>query len=363
MAELQQMSDTDTLSMSELRKDPIVNRWVIIAASRGMRPCDFEPSERQPERTGWCPFCPGNETRTPQEIYAISNGSGPGGPNWQVRVVPNKFPALSIEADVRRWGIGLLDRMGGFGAHEVVIESPDHSMDLAVSPIEHIALVVEAFKERTLDLRKDPRFRQIVIFRNFGPTAGASLAHPHSQIIGLPIVPIMVQNKLDAARSHFELKERCIYCDMLEQELKEQERIVLEDDYFVVLSPFAARFPFELHIYPRRHCHDFVLMNDVEKLSFAGILKRTLSLYRDYLSNPPYNMMIQTAPNNLARVGSGGYPGALNYAYHWHVEITPRLTTVAGFEWATGFYINPVSPELARGYLCNEVVEPALALH
>jgi len=221
--------------------------------------------------------------------------------------------------------------------------------------------VLTAYNERTCDLRRDPRFRQIVIFRNFGVAAGASLSHPHSQLIALPIVPMLVKRKLTAARSHYLHKERCIFCDLLEQEEAMPERVVMQTDDFLVLSPFAARFPFELQVYPRRHMHDFTLMSAGEQLAFAAVLKETLLLYRNMLGNPPYNMMLQTAPNTLARPGHPDYWGTLACDYHWHVELTPRLTKTAGFEWATGFYINPVSPELAKAYLSAEPQEAAAA--
>jgi UDPglucose--hexose-1-phosphate uridylyltransferase len=346
---------------SELRKDPLVERWVIIAASRGKRPSDFA-GEPEAEKSAGCPFCDGNETKTPPEIWAIrAAGTGPDTPGWDVRVVQNKFPALTIEADLHRSGIGLTDRMGGFGAHEVIIETPTHEMDLAVAPLEHIQKVVRAYRQRVLDLRRDDRFRHIVIFRNFGSAAGASLSHPHSQLIALPIVPMLVKSLLTSAKEHYSRKERCIFCDLIEQEIAIPDRLVLENQDFLVLSPFAARGPFELQIFPRRHMHDFTLMSEHEQWAFADILKQTLMLYREVLNNPPYNMMLQTAPSAVARPGHPEYWGTIRYDYHWHVELMPRLTKQAGFEWATGFYINPVSPELAKAHLRGEIEEPKAA--
>lgn len=346
---------------SELRKDPILDRWVIIAASRGKRPSDFA-GEPEAEKSAGCPFCGGNETKTPPEIWAVRDpDTKPDTPGWDVRVVQNKFPALTIEASLERTGIGLMDRMGGFGAHEVIIETPVHEMDLAVAPVEHIQKVVRTYSQRLIDLRQDPRFRHIVIFRNFGSAAGASLAHPHSQLIALPIVPMLVKRRLTAAQDHYHRKERCIFCDLIEQETILPERLVLENQDFVVLSPFAARGPFELQIYPRRHMCDLTDMSEHEQWAFADILKQTLLLYRDVLHNPPYNMMIQTAPCLIPRPGHPEYWGTIGLDYHWHVELMPRLTKQAGFEWATGFYINPVSPELAASFLRGEMPEAAAA--
>jgi len=168
-----------------------------------------------------------------------------------------------------------------------------------------------------------------------------------------------VKEKLEAGRVHYQHKERCIFCDLIEQELALPERVVIANDDFVVLSPFAARFPFELQIYPLRHCHDFVLMTEREQRSFAETLKEVLLLYREILPNPAYNLMLQTAPSLVPRPGHPEYWGTIAYDYHWHVELMPRLTKTAGFEWATGFYINPVSPELAKQYLRREVAEAA----
>lgn len=346
---------------SELRKDPVLDRWVIIAASRGKRPHDFASTPEETKSAG-CPFCGGNEAKTPPEIYAVrAPGSGPDTAGWEVRVVQNKFPALTIEADLRRSGIGLLDRMGGFGAHEVIIETPEHGLDLALAPVPHINTVLSVFRERLIDLRNDDRFRHIIIFRNYGSAAGASLSHPHSQLIALPIVPLLVREKLTSARTHYQHKERCIFCDLLEQERAIPDRLVAENEHYVVLSPFAARFPFELQIYPRRHMHDYTMMTEEEQVALAEILKDTLLRYRNLLGDPAYNLVVQTAPSEAARPGQPEYWGTLSCEYHWHVELMPRLTKTAGFEWGTNFYINPVSPEAARAFLCGEIKEEETA--
>lgn len=342
---------------SELRKDPVLDRWVIIAASRGKRPTDFA-SAPEPDKSAGCPFCGGNETKTPPEIAAVRDpGTQPNTPGWDVRVVQNKFPALTIESSLRRSGIGLLDRMGGFGAHEVIIETPDHFEDLALAPVDHINKVCGVYRERLVDLRRDARFHHIIIFRNYGSAAGASLSHPHTQLIALPIVPLLVKEKLSSARRHFQHKERCIFCDLLEQELALPDRVVAQNPHFVVLSPFAARSPFELMVLPRRHMHDYTMMTDEEQYAFAEIMKDVLMRYRNVLQDPAYNMMLQTAPSTVARPGHPEYWGTLAADYHWHVELMPRLTKTAGFEWGTGFYINPVSPESAATFLRGETEE------
>ena len=331
--------------MSQLRKDPVLDRWVIIAAERGRRPSDFKAEPIEVGSAG-CPLCEGSEGKTPKEIWAIRQpGTEPNTPGWQVRVVPNKFPALQIEGELDRRGEGLYDTMSGIGAHEVIIETPDHHLDLPDADVDHVALVLRAYRERTLDLRRDTRFRYALVFRNHGRVAGASLSHPHSQLIALPITPSLVRSKLESAREYYRRKERCIFCDLIWQERESGERVVMENERFVVLCPFAARFPFELAIFPKWHCHDLCLMGDAELREFAAVLHDMLGRLRTVLEDPPYNYVLVNAPNALPRPGRPDYWGTLALDYHWHLEIYPRLTRMAGFEWGTGFYINPVAPE------------------
>jgi len=345
--------------MSELRKDPIVNRWVIIAAERGQRPSDFEPTPEPPTSEG-CPFCEGNEATTPAEIYAVRDGTAPNTPGWQVRVVPNKFPALAIEGELMRSGFGRLDRMTGVGAHEVIIESPNHFDDIPAMSTDHVALILDTYARRTKDLRRDERFRHTIVFRNYKNAAGASLSHPHSQLIALPFIPKITREKLASAREYYRGKERCIFCDLIEQELSmpEQERVIYRNDCFVILSPFAARFPFSVEIYPLQHCHDFVKMDSTTRLALAEALQFILGRYKNTLGDPAYNMTLQTAPSTIPRPGHPEYWSSIAYDYHWHLEIFPRLTKVAGFEWGTGCYINPVAPEDAARYLRSESWSP-----
>jgi len=349
--------------MSQLRKDPVVDRWVIIAAERGHRPSDFkaEPARRDEAS---CPLCAGCESRTPPEIWALrADGSAPNGPGWEVRVVPNKFPALAIEGALERRGVGMYDMMNGIGAHEVIIETPDHYQDIPDSDEPHVAKVLTAYRERILDLRRDTRFRYVLVFRNRGEVAGASLSHPHSQLIALTITPSLVKQKLESGRRYYREKERCIFCDIIGQELDTQERVVFESPDFVVVSPFAARFPFELAIYPKRHSHDFCLMSQQEIGSLARTLKQVLGRLREALGNPPYNYVLHTSPNSLPRAGRPDYWGTLALDFHWHLEIYPRLTRMAGFEWGTGFYINPVAPEEAASMLKSEPAAVAAEVH
>src|SRR5919108_1552030 len=243
--------------MPELRKDPVVGRWVIISTERSQRPSDFHV-QPEPKQARACPFCSGNEDKTPSEVLAYrSFGSEPNKPGWTVRVVPNRYPALRIEGDLGKRPEGMFDKMSGIGAHEVIIETPDHHASLATLSITAIEGVLWAFRERVLDLKQDRRFRYILIFKNYGAAAGASLEHPHSQLIALPIVPLQVREEVEGARQHFAQKERCVYCDVIRQEQDSRTRVISENADFVAVSPYAPRFPFETWVLPRRHSSNF----------------------------------------------------------------------------------------------------------
>jgi UDPglucose--hexose-1-phosphate uridylyltransferase len=336
--------------MPELRHDPIQKRWIIIAAERGRRPDDFPFNEPAPTE-GSCPFCEGNESKTPPEITAIRNGTAPNQPGWEVRVIPNKFPALRIEGGLDRRGIGAYDRMNGIGAHEVIIETPKHSQELAEAPLEHIHKVLRTYRERLIDLQRDQRFKYVLIFKNHGAAAGASLLHPHTQLIATPVTPLTLVQELNSAKDHYREKERCLFCDLIAQELDSGQRIVFAGDQFVALTPYASRFPFEIFIAPQRHHHSFAEVGDDMLYHLAMTLKEVLLRVKKCLRNPPYNFLIHTIPNVQARSKTGSDWATIELDYHWHMEFIPRLTRVAGFEWGTGFYINPTAPEEAAKYL------------
>jgi UDPglucose--hexose-1-phosphate uridylyltransferase len=328
--------------LPELRRDPITGRWVIISTERGKRPLDFVRESVQIKGTPACPFCPGNEGKTPPEILAYGrNGTGKDTPGWTLRVVPNKFPALGIEGGLDREGEGLFDRMNGVGAHEVIVETPDHMKTLASLGEKAVEEVFWAYRDRMLDLKNDRRFRYILLFKNHGEPAGATLEHTHSQLIALPIVPKRVREEVDSAKHYYDEKERCIFCDMIRQEVETASRVILENDYFIALAPYAPRFPFETWILPRRHSSAFENMPTPYYGSLAKIIHDFLSRLDSVLTFPSYNYVIHTSP-----IGE-----EINDHYHWHIEIMPKLTKVAGFEWGTGFYINPTPPEEAARFL------------
>lgn len=331
--------------MPELRKDPVLGRWVIISTERAKRPKDFKSTpEKKVVPPDQCPFCSGNEAATPPEIMAYRpDGTKPNTPGWTLRVIPNKFPALLIEGDISRRGEGIYDRMNGIGAHEVIIETPDHSMDLADLGIEHFQNVLYAYQERMLDLKKDQRLRYTMVFKNFGAAAGASLEHSHSQLIATPIVPKRVIEEMDGAKRYYEYRERCIFCDIVVQETKVRKRLISENNTFILICPFAPRFPFETWILPRNHMSNFEDASRNELNDLASILKDCLLRIKKALNIPPYNFIIHTTPITLRGIEF----------YHYHLEIIPVLTHIAGFEWGTGFYINPTAPEESASYLKN----------
>jgi UDPglucose--hexose-1-phosphate uridylyltransferase len=333
--------------MPELRKDPIVGRWVIIATERVRRPTDFAPVRRA-RRGGPCPFCAGHEAETPPEILAAREPGAPAdSPGWRVRVVPNKFPALRIEGELERRGHGIYDLMNGVGAHEVIIESPEHDQELGAQSAAGVEEVLRAYRSRVADLRRDPRFRSVTLFKNRGPEAGATLEHAHSQLIATPVVPLTVTAELDHAHAYFRYRERCLFCDILRQESEARDRLIVEGQHVVAFAPFAARFPFETWIMPRRHGSVFEDVDDVVLRDLAVVLRSVLRKLDRSIGDPPYNLFVHSAP-----FATGESP-----SYHWHFEIMPTLTGVAGFELGSGFHINPVPPEDAARFLRDTLAE------
>jgi len=328
--------------MSELRRDPIVGRWVIVDTDHPNKPKDFiyEPNII---KGGLCPFCYGSESLTPPEIEAIREFNTPANtPGWQVRVVPNKFPALQIEGDLDRRGLGIYDMSNGVGAHEILIESPYHNKDIPDLLNTEIEKFISMYCRRALDLAKDKRFKYIMIFKNHGASAGASLEHSHTQIIALPMVPKNPMEKIKGALDYFNYRDRCIFCDIIRQEIQEKERVVLENRYFVAFCPYVSRFPFEIWIMPKKHNGSFSHLTFEELPSLALILQDCIRRIKKIFPDISYNYIIHSSPVN----GDGG----MEY-YHWHIEFMPKLTRTAGFEWGSGFYVTPITPELAAKYL------------
>ncbi|MFC2107840.1 galactose-1-phosphate uridylyltransferase [Candidatus Bipolaricaulota bacterium] len=337
--------------MPELRRGATNHRWVIVAPERDRRPSDFQQKgTRQSDYVpADCVFCAGNEDKTPPEVYRASTSDGNG---WHVRVVPNKYPALQDYDELGRERLaGIYDRMNGVGAHEVVIETPEHCSEIPDLPEAQVVRIVETYIHRIKSLMDNPRLRHVQLFKNHGKEAGASLLHPHSQIIATPIVPQEVRDSLNIAKDYYERKQRCLFCDVISAELKSGERIVDDCDGFVTWAPYDSRFPFELAIYPKVHSHDFTTMDEVQKIGLARTLIRTTQRLKMLLGDVPYNLVLETTPNPISHPGKPGYWRTLQYDYHWRIAVMPKLTRVAGFEWGTGCYINPMPPEEAAKYL------------
>jgi UDPglucose--hexose-1-phosphate uridylyltransferase len=327
--------------LSELRRDPITGRWVIVSVERGKRPTDFISPSSQRKRGGFCPFCPGNEYTTPPEILAFRpSNTKPNSPGWKLRVMPNKFPALQIYGVLNKMGEGIFDQMNGIGAHEVIVETPEHFLSLSTMPIKAVEDVLWAYYLRLSDLKKDTRFKYVMIFKNEGEVAGASLEHTHSQLIALPIVPKLVKEEIDASRKYYEFKERCIFCDLINQELEDGRRLIYQNNGYVAIAPFASRSPFETWILPRAHEPNFYPSKD-DFSGLADILQKVLKQMDRILDMPPYNFLMHTSI----------FHDEVSEYYHWHLELLPKLTKIAGFEWGSGFYINPTPPEEAAKYL------------
>jgi UDPglucose--hexose-1-phosphate uridylyltransferase len=329
--------------MPEFRKDPATGRWVIIASERANRP---QPGGlgHSSARVETCPFCAGNESHTPPEIMAYRrDNSAPDRPGWSVRVVPNKYPAVTATGSAAAFTDGIFEARAGIGVHEVIVEAPDHVVAMALLEERQIAAVLRAYGERMLFLQKDKRWQSILVYKNEGREAGATLEHVHSQLIALPEVPREILDEMSGARLFYDSSGRCLFCTILARETKDQTRLVAETERFVVLCPYAARFPFETWILPKTHRAYFEQCSDDDYAELSGSLLETLARFGRRFGNLAFNYVLHSAPLT-------GEP--LTY-YHWHLEIMPKLSQAAGFEWGSGSFINPVAPEEAARTLRN----------
>lgn len=322
--------------MSIIRQDPTTREWVIIAAERKRRPHEYTRPERarsHPAEAGPCPFCPGHEAATPEEVFRVSDASGVG---WTVRVTSNKYPALGATGLLGRREAGPLFReMDGVGTHEVIIETPSHERSLPLMTDHEVADVLTAYQARYRSLREDSRLKYLIIFKNHGEAAGTSLVHPHSQLVATPVPPMLLRRKYEVAVAHYDDTGRCLYCDIAEEERLAKSRVVLETDRYLVFHPFASRVPFETWITPKRHQPSFGQVGDEDLHELAPVLRRTLRALYDRLGDPDFNYIIHSAP---AEDENKDY-------YLWHIQILPRLTTIAGFELGSGIYVSTMLPE------------------
>lgn len=323
--------------MPQFRKDPFVNRWVIIATERAQRP-QQNTGLAKPDLAASCPFCSGNEAMTPPEILAYRDSkSQPNQPGWTVRVVPNMYPALTPDGDQNLRMHGIYESMNARGVHEVVIEFQEHATHVAELSEKQFKDLVRAYQERMIALSGDKRWRHVLIYKNEGAHAGATFEHLHSQLVALPMVPQQVHEELEVAKDFYERKRQCLYCTVIDGDILDGGRIVIVNELFVVLCPYAPRFPFETWILPRDHDARFERASELQRDEFALILRETLMRLDRCLTQPPFNYVLHSSP----------FDAAEEHHYHWHLEIMPRLTGVAGFEWGSGFFINTADPENA----------------
>jgi UDPglucose--hexose-1-phosphate uridylyltransferase len=334
--------------MPQLRKDPLSDRWVIYAEGREQRPNEFERLERR-RADARCPFCVGHEGDTPPPIASYragdSNRSGNGDP-WSVRVVPNKYPALLTRGVADPTQRGLYVAGEGVGAHEVIVESPRHVASLSELTADEARLMMLAYRDRMQALQRVSGLQYALVFKNVGPEAGASLEHVHSQIVATPMIPSEVQRELTACKRLYRLHRRCFYCQVIEDELTHRLRLAAESDHFLAVCPYASRMPYELWVLPRAHASHFERQEPAELAELADFLRQLIGQLELRHAHLAYNYFLHTAPFDTSRLRH----------YHWHIEVLPRLTTTAGFEWGAGFFINPVPPEQAAANLRSQGV-------
>lgn len=326
--------------MSELRLNRITGDWVIIAKERAKRPDEFSHEqavkEQLPHFVAHCPFCPGNEEKTPAECFRLEEKGV-----WLIRSVPNKYSVLAPQGNIIRQGHGVQKFMDGFGLHEVIIETPKHDKSIALLPEEQVVRIMLTYQDRFHHFYRSSGIEYVTLFKNHGKEAGTSLEHPHSQIVGLPVMPGQVRDRVqDALQSYDEFGE-CLYCWTLQEELEDSQRIVQENESFVAFIPYAALSPFHLWIFPKKHNASFGHLTDSELLDLAVILQDVLWKLHQGLQAPDFNFVIRSlSPEE----------GSVKY-FHWYLAIVPRLTKMAGFELGTGMYINSALPEESAAYL------------
>ena len=336
--------------MPELRQNFMTKEWVVIATERAKRPDQMAVKREAKPTVSFsekCPFCPGHESQTPPEILRLPDGNG-----WKARVVPNKFAALSPESEPVRKIHRSRRSMGGFGEHDVIVETPDHSLAMAQMTDSQVADILRIYKIRYDQLSLDPRIAQVTIFKNHGTDAGTSLEHPHSQLIATPVISYQVRQRFQEALRHHDEFGCCMFCQIIEEELEEQVRLVVTSEHFVAAQLFASPAPFFTHIYPRRHMASFGDISAKEITDLGRVLRTVLAKLYYGLQNPDFNFTIRTAPAECVGV---------RY-FHWYMSVIPRLTRTAGFELGSGMFINTVIPEEAAEFLRKVNVEAAVGV-
>jgi len=335
--------------LNELRKDPLVGRWVAVL-SESLPPAAYireNPHETAEEDS--CMLCAGRESETPREITRMSPASSADAARkWSTRVIANFDPVFMVEGDLCRRGEGMYDKMNSIGASEIIIESPHHHVQPEDMGLEQMIRVIQTYRDRMADLEQDFRLRYTLIYKNHGKSAGALFGHPMSQLTSTPVIPKRVKEEFDHAKQYFAYKERCIFCDIMREEMRTENRIIIESRHYIAFCPYASKFPFETWILPKRHNCAFQDIRPDELEDFALILSSVLKKLRALFPDLSYNYFIHSAPNRVTRKD---HWHTLGEDYHWHLEIMPRFLSTTGFEWGSGLYILPTSPENAAKYL------------
>lgn len=331
--------------MTHIRQDTLAGHWVIISESRASRPIGVQAPPREKQKGWLCPFCEGNESTTPEEIEAVRRKrSAPNTPGWNIRVVPNRYEALNPRTGTEGHTRGVLREIGGFGHHEVIIETPEHDAAIADFADEKMAQVLATYQSRIRAQYEDKRIAYVQVFRNEGYMAGASLEHPHSQVLALPFVPPHPRAIVDRSLAHTRETRHCLACDLTSQESEEKDRLLLDEDGFIALSPFASREPGEVMVFPKAHAHRFETAPEEEIARLARVLRKSIWMLKEAFDNPAFNLLIITSP---VAVAGEFTEKQLMKAFHWHIQLFPRTTRFAGLEWGTGISLNPMPPETA----------------
>ena len=322
--------------MTDLRREPVTRMWVVVTNDDPKGPSDylsFKPPFGRRETESPCPFCPGNERMTPQETFSWREGG-----RWSVRVIPNKFPFFRIEGNFDRRAEGMYDVMEAIGAHEIVVEAPEHDQNLATLEPGQIEKMLLAYKGRLIDLGKDRRFEQFLILKNY---PGIFNRHPHSHILAMPVIPKRIDEEIWGTLNYYQRKERCIFCDILKEEISAKKRVILETVHFLIFAPFASRYPFETWIVPKVHSSDFHNITEAEVADLSVGIQSLFHSFFSLLADPPYSFTLHTSPVQRFHRSE----------YHWHLETRLRIGLREGFEWGTGFFVNPTPPEDAARFL------------
>ncbi|MGD1147015.1 MAG: galactose-1-phosphate uridylyltransferase [Thermoanaerobaculaceae bacterium] len=326
--------------MPEIRSNPITGDWVIIATERARRPEEFTQKAHKPELPPFapeCPFCPGNESKTPEEQFRVPAPDG----GWLVRAVPNRFAALTPDGDVERHTNGFRTCIDGVGLHEVIVESPVHNLTMARLSLPHLEQVLHVYRHRLRAFYKDRRIEHVILFKNCGEAAGTSLIHPHSQIVGMPVLPSQLRARLEGAMRHWGNAGECLYCRTFHEELRDGTRVIAENASFAAFVPYAALSPFHVWFFPKHHSAYFGDATDNQLADLAAVLREVLLRLYVGLKDPDYNFVIRSlSPQE----------GALKY-FHWYISLIPRVTKSAGFELGTGMFINTSLPESSAEFL------------